>query len=111
MHDQPLKDYEDIKTEFNASDKTIEYAIEEILSSKGRVVILKTLAEMEELNISAIARVANLNHGTATQHLNFLTKAGLLQEKRFGRIKIFRYRTESLKARSLKKLFEIWQQV
>lgn len=109
MHDQFLNDCGDEKTEFNASDKIIEYAIEEVLSSKGRVVILKTLAEMEELNISAIARVANLNHSTATQHLNFLTKAGLVQEKRFGRIKIFRYCTENLKARSLKRLFEIWQ--
>ena len=109
MQDQTQNNYEDIKTEFDTSDKIVEYAIEEVLSSKGRVVILKTLAEMEELNISAIARVANLNHSTATQHLNFLTKAGLIQEKRFGRIKIFRYCTENLKARSLKRLFEIWQ--
>ncbi len=109
MQDQTQNNYEDIKTEFDTSDKIVEYAIEEVLSSKGRVVILKTLAEMEELNISAIARVANLNHSTATQHLNFLTKAGLLQEKRFGRIRIFRYCTENLKARTLKRLFEIWQ--
>jgi len=109
MQNQTQNNYEDIKTEFDTSDKIVEYAIEEVLSSKGRVVILKTLAEMEELNISAIARVANLNHSTATQHLNFLTKAGLLQEKRFGRIRIFRYCTENLKARTLKRLFEIWQ--
>ena len=109
MQDQTLNEYDNINTEFNVSEKIVEYAIEEVLSSKGRVVILKTLAEMEELNISAIARVANLNHSTATQHLNFLTKAGLVQEKRFGRIKIFRFRTENLKARSLKRLFEIWQ--
>ncbi|MHA1461473.1 MAG: ArsR/SmtB family transcription factor [Candidatus Heimdallarchaeota archaeon] len=109
MQDQTLNECENVNTEFNVSDKIVEYAIEEILSSKGRVVILKTLAEMEELNISAIARVANLNHSTATQHLNFLTKAGLVQEKRFGRIRIFRYRIENLKARSLKRVFEIWQ--
>ncbi len=109
MQDQTLNEYENMNTEFNVSEKIVEYAIEEVLSSKGRVVILKTLAEMEELNISAIARVANLNHSTATQHLNFLTKAGLVQEKRFGRIRIFRFRTENLKARSLKRLFEIWQ--
>jgi DNA-binding transcriptional ArsR family regulator len=83
--------------------------IEEVLSSKGRILILKTLAEMEELNISAIARVTNLNHSTTTQHLEFLTKAGLVQEKRFGRIKIFRFKSENLRARSLKKLFEIWE--
>ena len=93
----------------NISNSNVKsYSIEEVLSSKGRIMILKILAEMEELNISAIARVANLNHSTASQHLNFLTKAGLVQEKRFGRIKIFRFCSENLKARSLKKLFEIW---
>ena len=87
----------------------IDFGIEDVLSSRGRILILKTLAEMEELNISAIARVANLNHSTTTQHLNFLTKVWLVQEKKFGRIKIFRYRIENVKARSLKKLFEIWK--
>ena len=85
-----------------------EFAIEEVLSSKGRILILKTLAEREELNISAIARITNLNHSTATQHLEFLTKANLVQKKKFGRIKIFRFREENLRAKSLKKLFEIW---
>jgi len=82
--------------------------IEEVLSSKGRILILKILAEREELNISAIARITNLNHKTTAQHLEFLTKVGLVQEKRFGRIKIFRFRLENTKARSLKRLFEIW---
>ncbi|MFW9922235.1 MAG: ArsR/SmtB family transcription factor [Candidatus Thorarchaeota archaeon] len=90
-------------------NKNIDAAIEDVLSSKGRIMILKTLAEEEEMNISAIARIANLNHSTTTQHLEFLTKAGLIQEKRFGRIKIFRYCVEDIKARSLKRLFEIWQ--
>lgn len=108
MQNQTLNDYSDNDLD-SSIQLTKKFAIEEVLSSKGRIVILKTLAEMEELNISAIARVANLNHSTATQHLKFLTKAGLVQEKRFGRIKIFRYCTENMKARSLKKLFEIWE--
>jgi len=108
MQNQTLNGYNENDLD-SSTQLTKKLAIEEVLSSKGRIVILKTLAEMEELNISAIARVANLNHSTATQHLKFLTKAGLVQEKRFGRIKIFRYCTENMKARSLKKLFEIWE--
>jgi len=92
----------------NESDDNLRLRIEEVLSSKGRILILKILAEMDELNISAIARVTNLNHNTTSQHLEYLTKVGLVQEKRFGRIKIFRFRSENIKARSLKKLFEIW---
>ena len=87
----------------------IDFGIEDGLSSRGRVLILKTLAEMEELNISAIARVANLNHSTTTQHLSFLTKVGLVQEKKFGRIKIYRFKTEDIRACSLAKFIEIWE--
>lgn len=103
-------DMEEMESNFQENEiEIIDFGIEDVLSSKGRILILKTLAEMEELNISAIAKIANLNHSTTTQHLEFLTKAGLVQEKRFGRIKIFRFRIENLKARSLKKLFEIWE--
>lgn len=103
--------YEKIIEDDMIIKKEIEehFSIEDILSSKGRIIILKTLAEKEELNISAIARLANLNHTTTTQHLKFLTDAGLIQEKRFGRIKIFRFCIENYKAKSLKRLFEIWK--
>jgi predicted transcriptional regulator len=110
MYKDPVKIENELNLKFNEKQpKIVKCNIEEVLSSKGRILILKTLAEMEELNISAIARVTNLNHSTTTQHLEFLTKVGLVQEKRFGRIKIFRYRSENIRARSLKKLFEIWE--
>jgi DNA-binding transcriptional ArsR family regulator len=103
IEDEFIEDYPEKEIKVN------DFGIEDVLSSRGRILILKTLAEMEELNISAIARVANLNHSTTTQHLSFLAKAGLVQEKKFGRIKIFRYKIENVKARSLKRLFEIWR--
>lgn len=110
MEEHMLNGYENSENALELTKKKhFDAAIEDVLSSKGRVIILKTLAEEEEMNISAIARIANLNHSTTTQHLEFLTKAGLVQEKRFGRIKIFRYCVEDIKARSLKRLFEIWQ--
>ncbi|NHJ47697.1 MAG: winged helix-turn-helix transcriptional regulator [Asgard group archaeon] len=110
MFKDPIKVEKELNFKFDEKKTNhIKCNIEEVLSSKGRILILKTLAEMEELNISAIARVTNLNHSTTTQHLEFLTRVGLVQEKRFGRIKIFRYRSENVRARSLKKLFEIWE--
>ena len=108
----------DISTEFNEESLELEiqentkfiFDIEDVLSSKGRILILKILAELEELNISAIARVTNLNHNTTAKHLEFLKKADLVQEKRFGRIKIFRFKLENIRAKSLKRLFEIWNE-
>ncbi|MFX1487494.1 MAG: hypothetical protein ACFFBS_10475, partial [Promethearchaeota archaeon] len=43
--------------------------IEELLSSKGRVKIIKILAMAGELNISEISRRARLNHEATAQHL------------------------------------------
>ena len=84
-------------------------AIEDVFQSKGRAVILKILAAVGELNISEIARRARVNHKSTRDHLSCLTKADLLQEKIFGRIRIYRYRTENIRARTLKNLFDLWE--
>lgn len=86
-----------------------ECPIEEVFSSKGRVLILKILAKKNELNISAIAKQTNQNHTTASKHLKFLNQIGLIQKKKFGRIKIFRYRLEDYRARAIKRLFNVWE--
>lgn len=83
--------------------------IEDIFSSKGRVRILRILVEIEELNISEIARRAGLNYATTNQHLQALENAGLVRHKRFGRIRIFRFNEEDSRAKLIKKLVENWE--
>ncbi|MCK4320205.1 winged helix-turn-helix transcriptional regulator [Candidatus Bathyarchaeota archaeon] len=83
--------------------------IEDIFSSKGRVRILRLLVEIEELNISEIARRAGLNYTTTNQHLQALENAGLVRHKRFGRIRIFRFNEEDSRAKIIKKLIENWK--
>jgi len=82
--------------------------IEDVLSSKGRVRILRILADIGELNISEIARRARLNYATTNQHLKVLEDHQLVQHKRFGRIRIFRYNEENLRAKMIKQLMELW---
>lgn len=82
--------------------------IEEILSSKGRIKILKVLSKRLELNISELCRQVGLNHTSTKLHLQILIKSGLVEEKVFGRIKIYRYRIEDMRARALRNLLEIW---
>jgi len=36
-------------------------------------------------------------------------KTGLIEEKVFGRIKIYRYRIEDMRARSLRNLIDLWE--
>jgi len=83
-------------------------SIEDILSSRGRVRILRILADIGELNISEIARRAGLNYTTTNQHLQALENAGLIRHKKFGRIRIFRFDEESPRARMIIKLIESW---
>ena len=87
-----------------------EMSIEKIFSSKGRVKIIKILVEEGELNISEICRKARLNHTTTLQHLNFLIETGLIQEKKFGRIRIYRLKEENIKAQALKSFFSLWSE-
>ena len=83
-------------------------SIEDIFSSRGRVKILKELANATELNISELCRRVDLNHSSTKSHLDVLTKSGIIEEKKFGRIKIYRFKIENLRARSLKSLFDLW---
>ena len=83
--------------------------IEDLFSSRGRIKILKELAASGELNISELCRRVNLNHSSTKSHLEVLLQSGLIEEKIFGRIKIYRYKIEDLRARSLRSLFDIWE--
>lgn len=83
--------------------------VEDVLSSKGRVRILRILADIGELNISEIARRARLNYGTANQHLKVLEDHQLVKHKNFGRIRIFRYNEKNPRAKMIKQLMEFWE--
>ena len=83
--------------------------IEEVLSSKGKIKILKILTLCKELNISEIVRRAQLNHATVTQHLDYFKNVGIVAEKVFGRIKIYLL-TEDIKVRVIRDLIEFWEQ-
>ncbi len=85
------------------------FDIENVLGSKARIKILKLLAINQELSISQIIKKTRLNHASVKSHLNHLKSLNLVQEKIFGRIKIYRYKTENIRAKSLKKFIEIWE--
>ncbi|MEM3736439.1 MAG: winged helix-turn-helix domain-containing protein [Candidatus Bathyarchaeia archaeon] len=83
--------------------------IEEVLGNKLRLKILKTLNQMGELNVSEIARRIGANHKTTMEHLKILEEEGILQHKRFGRIRLYRFDINSAKARAIQDLIESWE--
>jgi len=67
------------------------------------------MLETEELNISEITRRVGLSHSATARHLDFLTKSGLLREKRFNRIRIFRVDRSDLHVEALMKFLAEWK--
>ena len=86
------------------------FKFEKLFGSKARSKILKLLALNLEQSISQIIKDTSLNHSCVRKHLNYLKSLNLVQEKNFGRIKIFRYKIENIKAKSLKAFIEIWEE-
>ena len=83
-------------------------SLENLLGSKCRVKIMCLLAKHNELNISAIVKKAGLNNKLARQHLNVLKKMDMIQEKNFGKIRIYRYKKENVKAKAFASLIDVW---
>jgi len=69
------------------------------------------MLETGELNISEITRRSGLSHSAAARHLEFLTRSGILTEKRFNRIRIFRIDQASPLAEALMKFYTDWKEV
>jgi DNA-binding transcriptional ArsR family regulator len=83
--------------------------IEDFFSSKVRMKILKILWQVGELNISGIARRLGVNYGTTNKHLKELENEGIVQHKRFGRIRIYRLNKHSPKTEAIRNLLEVWE--
>ncbi len=83
--------------------------IEDMLGSRARVKILKELALNEELTITLLIKKTKLNHVAVTKHLQYLKDVDLVQEKKFGRIKIYRYKIENITACLFLKLLRTWE--
>jgi len=84
--------------------------VEDVFSSRLRIKIVKILMQMSELNISEIARRLGINHNAASKHLQVLEDEGILQQKVFGRIRLYRLKENSPKARAIQNLVETWEQ-
>jgi DNA-binding transcriptional ArsR family regulator len=85
--------------------------IEEVFSSKPRMKILKLIARLGALNVSDISRRINLNYTTTNQHLKLLEAEGILQQRVYGRIRMYKFSYASPKARAVQNLIEVWEQV
>ena len=90
---------------------TIGRGLEHILSSTGRIRILQHLAHAGEDNLTDIARKTSQSYTATARHLEQLVEAGVVREKNYGRVRIFRLRVEKEPARKLCEFILEWNEL
>ncbi|MCE4603409.1 MAG: helix-turn-helix domain-containing protein [Aeropyrum sp.] len=61
--------------------------LEDIITSKGKVKILKILVKDGQANITRLVRETGMHHKLVSKHIEDLKRMGLVGEKRYGRIR------------------------
>ncbi len=82
---------------------------EEVFSSKSRMKILKVIYQLGQLNVSDVARRLKLNFASTSEHLKILESEGILQERTYGRVRMYRLDEGSAKAKAVVALIEAWE--
>jgi len=82
--------------------------LDRILSSAGRIRILQYLSCSGEDNLTDIARKTSQSYTATARHLDQLVEAGVVQEKNYGRVRIFRLCVEREQVRMLRDLIVGW---
>ncbi len=72
--------------------------------------ILKLVSRLGELNISDISRRIGVNFTTTNAHLRVLEDEGILQQRTYGRIRMYRFNQASAKAKAVQDLVEAWEE-
>ena len=83
--------------------------LEDVFSSKLRMKILRLIFELGSLNVSDIARRLNTNFTSSAEHLKLLAAEDILEERLYGRVRMYRFKEGSAKALAVQKLIEAWQ--
>jgi DNA-binding transcriptional ArsR family regulator len=82
---------------------------EEVFSSKPRMKILRLIYTLGSLNVSDVARRVKMNYAATAEHLKVLEAEGILQERTYGRVRMYRFNEGSAKAKAVAGLIEAWE--
>ncbi len=83
--------------------------LEDVFSSKPRMKILKLIYTLGSLNVSDVARRVKMNYASTAGHLKVLENEGILQERKYGRIRMYRLNEGTAKAKAVATLIEVWE--
>jgi DNA-binding transcriptional ArsR family regulator len=84
--------------------------LERVLSSSGRIRILTLLSRIEELHLTEIAKRTEQSYSATERHLDDLSKAGIVEERDYGRVRMFKLNLANDGAKLLQDLILKWNQ-
>jgi DNA-binding transcriptional ArsR family regulator len=82
--------------------------LERVLSSSGRIRILTLLTGIEELHLTEIAKRTEQSYSATERHLDDLSKAGIVEERDYGRVRMFKLNLTNDHAKLLQDLILKW---
>jgi DNA-binding transcriptional ArsR family regulator len=82
--------------------------LDKILSSSGRIRILTLLSEVEQLHLTEIAKRTEQSYSAAERHLGDLLQAGIVEERDYGRVRVFKLNLANDRAKLLRELILKW---
>lgn len=84
----------------------IPMGIENVLSSKGRIRVIKILLKYGATNINTLIRESGLTHKLVTKYISELKEENLVVERRYGRLRVVEINYQNPKVSMLKMLLE-----
>ena len=82
--------------------------LDKILSSSGRIRILTLLSDVEQLHLTEIAKRTDQSYSATERHLDDLSKAGIVEERDYGRVRVFKLNLTNVRAKLLQELIVKW---
>lgn len=82
--------------------------LEELLSSRVRIRVLNFLIRVKEVNITELVRALDINHSIASKQIDVLKRYGIVEERRYGRVRMIRLKLEDPRVKKLEELFVVF---
>jgi DNA-binding transcriptional ArsR family regulator len=82
--------------------------LDRVLSSRGRIRILTVLSAVEQLHLTEIAKRTDQSYSATERHLGDLSQAGIVEERDYGRVRVFNLNLTNERSKLLQELILKW---
>lgn len=80
--------------------------VEELFASRARVRILRIILKEGQATITRLAREAGLNNRRVAEHMRALSRLGIVEERKYGRLRLYELRHKDPRVGALREIME-----